>query len=100
MSLDPAQAHGGVTSLSCAPMTTTPPPRRFPLTPAHPERVCWGCDRYCASTQMICGNGSVRTPHPVELFGDDWLQWEAPVAGGDAAASHAAAPTAVERVAA
>jgi hypothetical protein len=24
---------------------------------------------------MMCGNGSVRTPHPVELFGDDWNEW-------------------------
>lgn len=21
---------------------------------------------------MLCGNGSVRTPHPSELFGEDW----------------------------
>ena len=21
---------------------------------------------------MVCGNGSDRTQHPVELFGDDW----------------------------
>ena len=46
--------------------------KRFPEHPAHPERLCWGCDRYCASSEMLCGNGSVRTPHPVELFGDDW----------------------------
>jgi hypothetical protein len=24
---------------------------------------------------MICGNGSVATLHPSELFGDDWMQW-------------------------
>jgi hypothetical protein len=46
--------------------------KRFPIVPAHPERVCWGCDRYCAADQMLCGNGSIRTPHPAELFGDDW----------------------------
>jgi hypothetical protein len=22
---------------------------------------------------MLCGNGSERTQHPVELFGDDWM---------------------------
>jgi hypothetical protein len=24
---------------------------------------------------MKCGNGSDRTQHPVELFGDDWLEF-------------------------
>jgi metal-sulfur cluster biosynthetic enzyme len=23
----------------------------------------------------MCGNDTVRTPHPVELFGGDWLEW-------------------------
>jgi hypothetical protein len=32
-----------------------------------------GCDRYCAPDRMLCGNGSERTQHPVELFGADWL---------------------------
>lgn len=22
---------------------------------------------------MRCGNGTIRTPHPVELFGEDWF---------------------------
>jgi len=26
---------------------------------------------------MVCGNGSERTPHPIELFGDDWAEWAA-----------------------
>ena len=47
---------------------------RLPLHPGHPERVCWGCSNYCAADDMRCGNGSIRTPHPVELFGDDWLE--------------------------
>ncbi len=47
--------------------------KRFPIHPAHPERNCWGCERYCASDAMLCGNGSERTPHPVELFGEDWM---------------------------
>lgn len=49
--------------------------RRFPLHPANPQRVCWGCDRYCAADEMACGNGAVRTLHPAELFGDDWFEW-------------------------
>jgi hypothetical protein len=50
---------------------------KLPLYPAHPERVCWGCDRYCPAHDLACGNGSERTPHPVELFGDDWVEWAA-----------------------
>lgn len=46
--------------------------KKFPLNPPHPERTCWGCDRYCAASSMICGNGSERTQHPVELFGEGW----------------------------
>lgn len=49
--------------------------KRFPIAPAHPERVCWGCDRYCSANDMRCGNGSDRTQHPAELFGDDWISW-------------------------
>lgn len=43
-----------------------------PHHPSHPERVCWGCERNCPAADLACGNGSVRTPHPAELFGDDW----------------------------
>ena len=43
--------------------------------PQHPERVCWGCDKYCRADRLACGNGSERTPHPIELFGPDWLEW-------------------------
>ncbi|HET9010563.1 MAG TPA: DUF3079 domain-containing protein, partial [Gemmatimonadaceae bacterium] len=49
--------------------------KKFPIHPAHPERLCWGCDRYCPTDSLACGNGSERTQHPVELFGDDWLEW-------------------------
>ena len=45
------------------------------LRPAHPERVCWGCDKYCPADDLACGNGTIRTAHPCELFGDDWLEW-------------------------
>lgn len=57
------------------------PVRRFPIHPAKPGRICWGCDQYCAADAMKCGNGSLATPHPSELFGDDWLEWglDAPV---------------------
>ncbi len=58
--------------------------KRIPLHPKNPERVCWGCDRYCPDDDLACGNGTIRTPHPVELFGDDWLDDErtpAPAAG-------------------
>ena len=49
--------------------------KKFPLHPAHPERICWGCDRYCPTDAMVCGNGSVATLHPVELFGEDWMSF-------------------------
>ncbi|WP_353234815.1 DUF3079 domain-containing protein [Diaphorobacter ruginosibacter] len=49
--------------------------KKFPIHPAHPERNCWGCDQYCAADSLACGNGSDRTQHPMELFGDDWAQW-------------------------
>ena len=52
--------------------------KRFPENPPHPERNCWGCDRYCAANAMLCGNGSERTQHPAELFGPDWVAWKAP----------------------
>ncbi len=52
--------------------------KRFPINPPHPERTCWGCDRYCAADQLICGNGSERTQHPVEFFGPDWHDWVPP----------------------
>ena len=48
---------------------------RIPLHPEHPERVCWGCDKCCPENDLACGNGTIRTPHPIELFGDDWLEW-------------------------
>ena len=50
-------------------------PPRVPLAPAHPERTCWGCDKYCPADDLGCGNGTIRTLHPIELFGDDWIEW-------------------------
>lgn len=49
---------------------------KIPLNPKRPERVCWGCDKYCSADDLRCGNGTIRTQHPVELFGEDWIEWE------------------------
>lgn len=43
------------------------------LHPRHPDRICWGCDKFCRADDLACGNGTIRTPHPSELFGDTWL---------------------------
>jgi hypothetical protein len=48
---------------------------RIALKPPHPDRICWGCDKYCPADDPACGNGTIRTPHPIELFGDDWVEW-------------------------
>jgi hypothetical protein len=48
---------------------------KFPLHPRFPERICWGCDKYCPADALGCGNGSDRTQHPSELLGDDWYLW-------------------------
>ena len=45
------------------------------IDPANPERICWGCERYCPADDLVCGNGTIRTPHPRELFGTDWKDW-------------------------
>jgi hypothetical protein len=55
---------------------------KIPLHPEHPERVCWGCDKYCPADDLRCGNGTIRTMHPCELFGDDWLEWSSPMPSG------------------
>ena len=47
----------------------------FPIHPKNPERICWGCDKYCPADNLACGNGSERTQHPSEIFGDDWHEW-------------------------
>ncbi len=49
--------------------------KKIPTHPKHPERICWGCDRYCSVNSLACGNGTERTLHPVELFGENWLSW-------------------------
>ena len=65
--------------------------RKFPIHPAHPERVCWGCERYCPADSMRCGNGSERTQHPAELMGEDWADF-----GLDAEAAREPPSAAVE----
>ena len=49
---------------------------KIALNPKHPERLCWGCEKLCAANDLRCGNGTIRTQHPVELFGEDWIEWE------------------------
>lgn len=49
---------------------------KLSLNPKHPERICWGCDKYCSANDLRCGNGTIRTQHPVELFGEGWPEWE------------------------
>ena len=46
--------------------------KKFPRHPKHPERICWGCDKYCSVEDLGCGNGADRTQHPMELLGEDW----------------------------
>jgi Protein of unknown function (DUF3079) len=48
--------------------------KQLPMHPKHPERVCWGCDKYCSVDDLRCGNGTARAQHPVEIFGDDWTE--------------------------
>lgn len=47
--------------------------RKFPASPGHPERICWGCEHLCPADDMRCGNGTDRAQHPVELWGEDWM---------------------------
>ena len=62
---------------------------KFPLHPKNPERICWGCEKFCPADDMCCGNGTIRTPHPCELMGEDWYDWlqehERPPGAGPAA---------------
>jgi hypothetical protein len=49
-----------------------------PITPKHPERICWGCEKLCPVNHLNCRE--TRVPHPVELFGEDWLEPQSPPA--------------------
>ena len=48
--------------------------KKFPIAPKHPERICWGCDKYCSADDLQCGNGCERIQHPIEMDGKkgDW----------------------------
>jgi hypothetical protein len=52
------------------------PKPKIAVNPKHPERICWGCDKLCPANDLRCGNGTIRTQLPVELFGVDWMEWE------------------------
>lgn len=58
-----------------SPLTLPTMAKKFPLHPKHPERICWGCDKYCPTDSLACGNGSGRTLHPAEMLGDDWYSF-------------------------
>ena len=49
---------------------------KIALNPKYPERVCWGCEKLCSANDLSCGNGTIRTQHRVELFGEHWLESE------------------------
>jgi len=38
---------------------------RIAVNPKHPERLCWGCEKLCAANDLRCGNGTIRTQHPL-----------------------------------
>ena len=59
---------------------------KVPLHPRSPERICWGCDKYCPAEDLACGNGTIRTMHPAELFGEDWDEWADARAAGTSSA--------------
>lgn len=29
----------------------------------------------CPADDLGCGGGTIRAPHPIELLGEDWLEW-------------------------
>lgn len=65
--------------------------KKFPINPARPDRICWGCDLYCPVENMACGNGADRTQHPSELFGPDWMEFGLNAGKGMAQAGEAQA---------
>ena len=48
--------------------------KKFPISPKHPERICWGCDKYCRTEDLQCGNGCERIQHPIETDGPGWYK--------------------------
>jgi hypothetical protein len=53
--------------------------------PGKPRQNCWGCGNHCPSHQRRCEGVTPRTPHPSEVWGEDWAElaeWaEVPGAG-------------------
>lgn len=49
-------------------------PTNLPLHPLQPERLCWGCNRYCPAFARRCAGETARTPHPIEVLGEDWYK--------------------------
>jgi len=45
------------------------------LHPKNLKRLCWGCEKLCPADDMRCGSGTIRSPHPCELMGNDWYDW-------------------------
>jgi Protein of unknown function (DUF3079) len=62
-----------------------------PFAARQPGASLLGLQQVLPGDDLACGNGTIRTPHPCELFGDDWLEWSLGK-GTDSAAS----PTAVQ----
>jgi hypothetical protein len=56
---------------------------KIALKPKHPERVCRGGEKLCSADDLRSGNGTIRTQHPAELFGEDRLDWELDPQAGD-----------------
>ena len=48
--------------------------KKFLIFPKNPERICWGCDKYCRADDLQCGNGCERIQHPIEVDGQDWYK--------------------------
>lgn len=48
--------------------------KKFPIAPKQPQRICWGCDKYCSADDLQCGNGCERIQHPIELDGAEWYK--------------------------
>ena len=59
----------------CSRFMQAPRMKRILLFPKNPERTCWGCDKYCPADDLACGSGTIRTLHPVELFGTGWPEF-------------------------
>lgn len=72
--LDSAADRAEATSQVASRVPSAKP--KLALNPKYPERICWGCGKYCPADDLRCGNGTIRTQHPVELFGEDWVAWE------------------------